>query len=256
MRIFLLIQKKKIEYSNYDYLCTTFLTYLVIDLYIKLNKEKFSIQNELIWVLLATIADVMPLRGINKVLSKKILSQFEINKNFIFKNMSRFLNIKKKLEVYELGYKIAPLINSAGRLDDANQIVELFTTESSNQVIKILDNINKLNNQRKLIENRILNDLVFNKLYKENDIIFIYKAYLFMKELIGIIASRIKEYFNKPCLVLTNSNNILKGSARSTTDFNIGELIQKTCQIGITLNGGGHNLAAGVSLKKTKVKFF
>jgi single-stranded-DNA-specific exonuclease len=55
--------------------------------------------------------------------------------------------------------------------------------------------------------------------------------------------------------VLTNSNNILKGSARSTTDFNIGELIQKTCQLGITLNGGGHNLAAGVSLKKTKLNF-
>jgi single-stranded-DNA-specific exonuclease len=247
--------KKKVEYSNYDYLCTTFLTYLVIDLYIKLNKEKFSIQNELICVLLATIADVMPLRGINKVLAKNILSQFEINKNFIFKNISRFLNIKKKLGVYELGYKIAPLINSAGRLDDANQIVELFTTESNNRVIKILDNINKLNNQRKLIENRILNDLEFNKLYKENDIIFIYKSYLH-EGIIGIIASRIKEHFNKPCLVLTNSNNILKGSARSTTDFNIGELIQETCQLGITINGGGHNLAAGVSLKKTKLNFF
>jgi single-stranded-DNA-specific exonuclease len=131
----------------------------------------------------------------------------------------------------------------------------LFTTESSNRVIKILDNINKLNNQRKLIENRILNDLEFNKLYKENDIIFIYKSYLH-EGIIGIIASRIKEYFNKPCLVLTNSNNILKGSARSTTNFNIGELIQETCQLGITIKGGGHNLAAGVSLKKTKLNFF
>ena len=247
--------KKKVEYSNYDYLCTTFLTYLFIDLYIKLNKEKFSIQNELIWVLLATIADVMPLRGINKVLAKNILSRFEINKNFIFKNISRFLNIKKKLGVYELGYKIAPLINSAGRLDDANQIVELFTTESNNRVIKILDNINKLNNQRKLIENRILNDFEFNKHYKEDDIIFIYKSYLH-EGIIGIIASRIKEHFNKPCLVLTDSNDILKGSARSTTDFNIGELIQQACQLGIAINGGGHNLAAGVSLKKTKLNFF
>ena len=57
-------------------------------------------------------------------------------------------------------------------------------------------------------------------------------------------------------MVLTNSNNIIKGSARSTADFNIGELIQKTCQLGITLNGGGHNLAAGLSLKKNKVKYF
>jgi len=247
--------KKKIEYSNYDFLCTTFLTYLVIDLYIKLNKENFSIQNKLIWVLLASIADVMPLRGINKVLSKKILLEFETDKNFIFKNISKILNINKRLEVYELGYKIAPLINAAGRLDDANQIVELFTSQSNNRIIKILDNISKLNNQRKLIEKKILDDLDFKKFYNENGIIFIYKSYIH-EGLIGIIASRIKEYFDKPCLVLTNSNNILKGSARSTTNFNVGELIQKSCQLGITLNGGGHNLAAGVSLKKTNLNSF
>jgi single-stranded-DNA-specific exonuclease len=59
-------------------------------------------------------------------------------------------------------------------------------------------------------------------------VLFIYKPNLH-EGLIGIIASRIKDYFNKPCIVLTNSNNILKGSARSTSDFNIGEYIQKSC---------------------------
>ena len=88
-----------------------------------------------------------------------------------------------------------------------------------------------------------------------NGILFIYKPYLH-EGLLGIIASRIKEYYNKPCLVITNSKNILKGSGRSTTDFNIGELIHKSCKLGISLNGGGHNLAAGVSLKKTKLNSF
>ena len=244
--------KKKIEYNNFDYLCTTFLTYLFIDLYIKLNKEKISIENKLIYVLLATVADVMPIRGINKILSKQILSKFDSDKNFIIKNILKYLNIKKKLELNELGYKIAPLINAAGRLSNANQIVELFTTESSNRILEILKNICKLNEKRKLIERKIIDDLELEKLNDENGILFIYKPNLH-EGLIGIIASRIKDYFNKPCLVLTNSNNIIKGSARSTADFNIGELIQKTCQLGITLNGGGHNLAAGLSLKKTKL---
>jgi single-stranded-DNA-specific exonuclease len=204
---------------------------------------------------LATVADVMPMRGINKILSKQLLSNFDSEKNFVINNIFKFLDIKKKLEIYELGFKIAPLINAAGRLDNANQIVELFTTESNNRILEILDNINKLNDKRKLIENQILNDLELEKLNNKNGIIFIYRSNLH-EGLIGIIASRIKEYFNKPCIVLTNSNKILKGSARSTTDFNIGELIQKTCKLGITLNGGGHNLAAGVSLKKSKLNSF
>ena len=244
--------KKKGEYNNFDYLCTTFLTYLFIDLYIKLNKEKILLEEKLIYVLLATVADVMPIRGINKILSKQILSKFDLDKNFIIKNILKYLNIKKKLELNELGYKIAPLINAAGRLSNANQIVELFTTESSNRILEILKNIYQLNEKRKLIERKIIDDLELEKLNDKNGILFIYKPNLH-EGLIGIIASRIKDYFNKPCLVLTNSNNILKGSARSTTDFNIGELIQKTCQLGITLNGGGHNLAAGLSLKKSKL---
>ena len=247
--------KKNSEYKNYDYLCTTFLTYLFIDLYIKLTNDVFSIQNNLILVLLATVSDVMPIRGINKILSKKVLSEFDIDKNFVLKNISKKLNIKKKLEIYELGYKIGPVINAAGRLSNANQIIELFTTKSSNQISEIVENICKLNDKRKQIENKILNELELEKFNDKKGIIFIYKSNLH-EGLIGIIAARIKEYFNKPCFVLTNSNNILKGSARSTADFNIGELIQKLCLLGITINGGGHNLAAGVSLKKSKFNEF
>ena len=247
--------KKNSEYKNYDYLCTTFLTYLFIDLYIKLTNDAFSIQNNLILVLLATVSDVMPIRGINKILSKKVLSEFDIDKNFVLKNISKKLNIKKKLELYELGYKIGPVVNAAGRLANANQIIELFTTKSSNQISEIVENICKLNDKRKSIENKILNELELEKFNDKKGIIFIYKSNLH-EGLIGIIAARIKEYFNKPCFVLTNSNNILKGSARSTADFNIGELIQKLCLLGITINGGGHNLAAGVSLKKSKFNEF
>jgi len=248
--------KKKVEYNNFNYLCTTFLTYLFVDLYIKLNGEKkILLENELIYVLLATVADVMPIRGINKILSKQLLSKFDPNENFIIKNILKYLNIKKKIELYELGYKIAPLINAAGRLSNANQVVELFTTESNNRILEILENICKLNDKRKLIERKIINDLELEKWNDVNGILFIYKPNLH-EGLMGIIASRIKEYYNKPCLVITNSKNILKGSARSTTDFNIGELIHKSCKLGISLNGGGHNLAAGVSLKKTKLNSF
>ena len=183
--------KKNVEYNNLDYLCTTFLTYLFIDLYIKLTKELFSVQNYLILVLLATVSDVMPIRGINKILSKKILSELDIDKNFVIKSILKNLNIKKKLELYELGYKIGPVVNAAGRLSNANQIVELFTTKSSIKISNIVENICKLNDKRKSIENKILNELELEKLNEEKGVIFIYKSNLH-EGLIGIIAARIK----------------------------------------------------------------
>ena len=74
--------------------------------------------------------------------------------------------------------------------------------------------------------------------------------------LIGIIASRLKDYFNKPSIVMTLSNNIFKASARSTFDFDIGKFIKKCIDKDIILNGGGHHLAAGFSLKKDKIDEF
>ena len=74
--------------------------------------------------------------------------------------------------------------------------------------------------------------------------------------IIGIIASRIKDYFNKPCIVLTKSGNIIKGSARSLDNFNLGECIIKAVKKKILISGGGHNLAAGLSLTENNIELF
>ncbi len=241
--------KKNVDYKIYDYLCTTFLTYMFIDLYNKLDKSNYSVNENQIYVLLATVADVMPIRGINKILAKNVLNNFDINKNFIFKNFFNILDMKKKLEIDDLGYKIAPLINSAGRLENANQIVEMLTTKSKNNIIKIIKNIYNLNNKRKKIEKRILDKFNFKDLYNEKGILYIYSPSIH-EGIIGIIATRIKEYYNKPCIVITNSGDLLKGSARSTFDFNIGEYINQALDTKIIIKGGGHNLAAGLTLSK------
>jgi single-stranded-DNA-specific exonuclease len=247
--------KKNSDYEKYNYLCTTFLTYLFIELYIRKYRLKISIENDLIYVLLATVADVMPMKGINKVLAKNVLQNFDVSKNYIFKKLFKILEIKNKLNLYDLGFKIAPLINAAGRIENANQIIELLTSNNEQRITFILNNIINLNNKRKLIEKKILDDLNYEKFYNEKNILFIYKPNLH-EGLIGIIASKIKDYFNKPCIVLTNSNDIIKGSARSTTVFNIGEYIQNSINLNIILGGGGHNLAAGIKLKKNRLNDF
>jgi single-stranded-DNA-specific exonuclease len=143
------------------------LTYLFIDLYIRINKLNYLIKDQLILVLVATVADVMPIRDINKFLAKKVLNDFDVNKNISFKHLLKILNIKRKLELHDIGFKIAPLINAAGRITNANQVVELFTTSSTEKIKNILENIFYLNEKRKFIEKKILNELDYKNFYNE-----------------------------------------------------------------------------------------
>ena len=131
----------------------------------------------------------------------------------------------------------------------------MLTTNSEELIIKIINRINKLNEKRKFLEKKILDELNLKTIERQKGVIIIYKT--FMHEgIIGIIASRIKDYFNKPCIVLTKSGNIIKGSARSLDNFNLGNYINKAVKKKILRSGGGHNLAAGLSLTVNNIEFF
>ena len=95
--------------------------------------------------------------------------------------------------------------------------------------------------------------LDFEKIKSENKDVIIYYKNTLNEGLIGIIASRLKDYFNKPSIVITNSNNILKASARSTAKYNIGHLIKLLIEKEIIEKGGGHNMAAGFTIKKNNI---
>ncbi len=247
--------KKNTDYKVYSYMCTAFLTYLFIDLYIKKNHLKISILDSQIYVLLATVADVMPIRKMNKFLALNVLKNFDMNSNFIFSSLFKILKIKKKLELDDLGFLVAPIFNSAGRLDNANQVVDLLVSKSKNKKIKIIENIIFLNQQRKLIEKRCLDNFDFKNLSNQKGVVFVYNSGI-PEGIIGILASRIKDYLGKPCIVFTNSDKIIKGSARSTSNFNIGEYIHKAVEKEILITGGGHNLAAGMTIHKSKFDEF
>lgn len=249
------LNPKKDLNNEFNYLCTSYLTYLFIDLFLKTNNSKISLEESLIYVLLATVADVMPLRGLNLYLAKKTLKNFDLNNNFILKYLFKTFKFKRNIEIEDLSFLIAPIFNSAGRLENANQIVDLLTTNSHKQIIKILKKIIILNNKRKLIEKRSLNELNFKQIENQNGVLFVYDPNI-SEGIIGIIASKIKDQFNKPCIVFTKSKNVLKGSARSTPEFDIGKYINLAVEKKIINNGGGHNLAAGVSLYKSKTEIF
>ena len=248
--------KKECLYSNYDYFCSATLTYFFIDYFFK---KKFIINNfemNLIYVLLATVADVMPLRKFNRIIAKKILNNFDITKNFIFNEIYKINNKKNNLDISDLGFLIAPLFNAAGRIDKADKVVNLLTTSDNDEKNKIILDLHKFNNKRKKIEEIIMKQIDLDKINKIKENIIILLIGNINEGLIGIIASKLKGYFNKPCIIFTNSGSNYKGSARSTEDFNVGKYIKLGIDNGIILSGGGHSLAAGLTIKKEKFKTF
>ena len=246
--------KKKTGYEMYDYLCATTLTYFFIDKVIKETKSKFKLSDFLIYVLLATVCDVMPLRKFNKIIATNVIKSFKLENNLAFKNIFNQLNLKRKLNIDDLGFLIGPIINSGGRLGFSNYGTELLTSNNINVIEKISFELINLNNKRKKLEKNILNEISFEKIVKENKNIIIYYNKDIHEGLIGIIASRLKDYFNKPSIVLTKSNKILKASARSTKNYNIGKIIKTLVDKNIIEKGGGHNMAAGFSIKEDNLK--
>jgi single-stranded-DNA-specific exonuclease len=245
--------KKKITNKEDKLLCATALTYFFLDNFIKKMNSDFKLSNYLIYVLLATVCDVMPLRKINKIIAHNALKDFNLKNytalSFIFDQHY----IKRKITVEDLGFLIGPIINAGGRLNCSKYGVELLSSDD-HEIIKdrSLKLIN-LNNKRKEIEQNILDEIDFDKIKSDDKDVIIYYKNNLNEGLIGIIASRLKDYFNKPSIVITNSNNILKASARSTTTYNIGQLIKLLIEKKIIEKGGGHNMAAGFTIKKDNI---
>jgi single-stranded-DNA-specific exonuclease len=245
--------KKNIDFFLKDYFCATTLSYFFLENLTKRLKSSFKISDFLIYVLLALVCDVMPLRKINRSIAINVIKNFDIKNNLAFKTLYDLSGKKNKLSIDDLGYFIGPIINSSGRLLNSNIAADLLISNSASIVKSKSEELIKLNNKRKKLEGLILSDIDFNKITKKNNNIIFYYNSKIHEGLIGIIASRLKDFFNKPSIVITNSKSILKASARSTKDYNIGHLIEKLKVNGLIEKGGGHNMAAGFSIKKNKI---
>jgi len=245
--------KKNNGYKEYDYLCATSLSYFFLDLLIKEIKSEINISDYLIYVLLATVCDVMPLRKLNRLIALNALKNFDITKNLPLNTLFELNKKKNKININDLGYLIGPILNAGGRLGKSQYATELLSS-NNDQVIKDRSTyLIKLNNKRKEIETLVLNEIDFQKIEKENKEVIIYYNPNIKEGLIGIIAARLKDYFNKPSIVITASNELLKGSARSVYNYNIGRIIKNALDKDIIINGGGHNMAAGFTLNKANL---
>ncbi len=246
--------KKNLSNTKYSFLCATALVYFFIKYLVSIFeiKVKIDFDKYLFFSAIATICDQMPMRGFNKIIVNNGIK----NLNFkTFKNLNQIINLKGKITSTDIAFFLGPVLNSAGRLGYSDLPIKLLTEKKITNIDRISQKLIKLNDKRKIIQSRTIKLLKDNFSVIENEVVFKYKENI-NEGLLGIIAANFVEIYNKPCFVLTNSGNFIKCSSRSIHGFDIGNFFYLAKQKKIIINGGGHSMAGGCTLKKNKLVEF
>ena len=217
----------------------------------KINEP--NILNFLDLVSLGTVCDVVPLIGLNRAIVKQGLKVIKKRSNLGLKTLYDLCKIESLPTTFDLGFILGPRINAGGRVGKASHGAELLTSDDPQKTYKIAIALDKSNKERQSIE-LMLSEQVNSEVKKyHNHPVLVMSGNYWHEGIIGIVASRIKEKYNKPTILISLNKKIGKGSARSVIGFDIGSQIIKAVQSGILEKGGGHKMAGGFTLKKEKI---
>ncbi len=227
------------------------LEYLSVELF---GREEEYIYSFLEYVSIATIADVVELKGENRIIVRYGLKLLNETENLGLLTLIKELELKSPIGVYHVGFIIGPTLNATGRLDTADKGVELLKATDKNIAYELSKELKYLNETRKKMTEMGINDIIDTiegTDIKNNDIIVVYNSEIH-ESIAGIIAGRIKDKYYRPTIVLTDADDGgCKGSARSIEEYNIFEGLTE-CK-SLLSKFGGHPMAAGLSLEKENI---
>tara|TARA_B100000989_G_scaffold170386_1_gene127665 strand:- start:616 stop:2361 length:1746 start_codon:yes stop_codon:yes gene_type:complete len=218
------------------------------------NKKEPNLINLVDLVALGTVCDLVKFDLVNRALVKSGLELMKLNLRLSLKSLLKNSGLNEEINEYHLGFIIGPKINAGGRIADAKMAVDLFISKDLSIIEYNSEKLSKFNNERKNIqrslENRIVDSIDLN-----SKILFAHGQNWHVG-IIGIVASRIATKFLKPVILISETDDLCKGSCRSVNGFNVGMLIQKARDKEILISGGGHEMAAGLSIQKDNLKKF
>ena len=208
-------------------------------------------------VAVAIAADIVPITGENRVLAYYGLKKANENPNFGIRALSQLSGLRGAMHINNLVFIIAPRVNAAGRMDDANKAVRMFVSESYDEALHYAEMLHSDNTDRKEADSSTTQEAL--ALIEENiewvnsKSTVLYQPH-WHKGVVGIVASRVIERYYRPTIILTKSGEYAAGSARSVPGFNLYEAIH-ACKDHL-LGYGGHFAAAGMTLETANIEAF
>jgi len=203
-------------------------------------------------VSIGTIADVARLRGENRIMVKYGLSALENVSNIGLKNLMENCGLRgKKITVGDVGFRIGPRINAAGRLGLTDLAVQLFFSDSDEESRDLVNQLDRLNSERQKIEEKIQAqsiEKVESRMLNEKYKLLVLGCEEWHRGVIGIVASRLKDLFHLPVILFNYREGKAYGSGRSIKEFSLIDCLESSR--GHLLNYGGHILAVGCELMR------
>lgn len=252
----------KLENSKYPYLDLSGagVAYKLLDgVYSQINDKNISITDFLDFASLGTIADIVPLSGENRIFASLGIKKMSERKNLGLKVLMNLAGLKtQKLKSTDIVFKIAPRINAAGRMGSADRAVKLFTSTISEEAQFLAETIHKENHKRQQIDKKTFNEAcaIIESKYPdmENTYFIVLESDSWHSGIIGIVASKIVEKYNRPTILITFANGEGSGSGRSIPGFNIFECLLNFKEY--LINFGGHKYAVGLSILPEYINIF
>lgn len=253
------------ETSSHTYLAAVGMSFMfVYGLVKELKKAGYGeklpdVRQYLDLVALGTVCDIVPLKPLNRAFIQQGLKIMGFRDNIGLSALMDVIDIDSIPTAYHLGFLLGPRINAGSRIDESSLGATLLSTNDRYKAKEIALKLDRLNKERQQIEAQMIDeaiDLVEHQGLDKNPIICVAKQGWHVG-IIGIVAGRLKEKYNRPALVITlDEKGMGKGSGRSITGLDLGSAMHSAKQKGLLVNGGGHAMAAGLTIEKSKIEDF
>lgn len=253
--------------SGCNYLCAAGVVFVTIcGVISKLRDNKIysnKLPNPLEYldmVAMATMCDVVPIIGLNRAFITSGIKIARLMKNLGIRNLVKAIGITSPIDATIFSFKFGPHINAAGRIADQTIGARLLSTYDEEEAVDLANILVKVNKERRAIEASDLENIIFrieSKLSTEDLPSIIIEMGDWHQGVVGLLASRLKDKYLRPTIILSKQiNGYAVGSARSTTLVDIGRLIHEAFDNGLVEKGGGHAMAAGLTIKQDSLPQF
>lgn len=246
------------EESELTYLCAAGVVFMMLVAVNRLMRAEGQNGPDLTALLdlvaLATVADVAPLHGLNRAFVRQGLKIMRQRGRPGMTALADIAKITSEPNTYHLGYLLGPRINAGGRIGKANLGAGLLAASSPHEAAAMAEQLDALNRERRDIEIRVLDEAMSQAEARGMDGPLVWAAAEgWHPGVVGIVASRLKDASNRPAVVIGIDNGIGKGSGRSVSGIDLGASIATVTREGLLEKGGGHKMAAGLTVSEEKL---
>ena len=206
-------------------------------------------------VALATVADVAPLTGVNRAFVRQGLKVMTRRDRVGLRALADISRMDSAPTAYSLGFLLGPRINAGGRIGEADLGARLLTTDNPTEAAALAKRLDDLNSERREITERVREEALAQAEARGTDGPLVWAAGDgWHPGVVGIVAARLKEATGRPAVVIGFDGDQGKGSARSVTGVDLGAAVQRIAAEGLLQKGGGHKMAAGLSLSRAMLE--